>query len=215
MCLKLRKIHLEYVSEFVLHVSECMCLSHKVYILSLSLSLPLHVAVFRKNEFNLYPFYSKKKGGAGSSSQLGGVGLTRKASFGAGGGGGVRPFLHQYEVKGQQSSTSKSDVPADKTDDSSSEQGKHSSAPSTPVKSRVVRRTLSFGAQPSSKGGGGSKRVNRPSSLSSSNSASSCSGGADSSSSSKQSSSYVPIAPAPPPPSSSSSNKCVVARPCK
>ena len=145
------------------------------------------------------------------------MGLTRKASFGTGGGGGgVRPFLHQYEVKGQQSSTSKSDVPADKTDDSSSDQGKHSSAPSTPVKSRVVRRTLSFGAQPSSKGsggGGGSKRVNRPSSLSSSNSASSCSGGAGSSS--KQSSSYVPIAPAPPPPSSSSSNKCVVARPCK
>ena len=195
-----------------------MCLNHK-FIFSLSPSLPLHAAVFRKNEFNLYPFYSKKKGGgAGSSSQLGGVGLTRKASFGAGGGGGVRPFLHQYEVKGQQSSTSKSDVPADKTDDSSSDQGKHSSAPSTPVKSRVVRRTLSFGAQPSSKGsggGGGSKRVNRPSSLSSSNCASSCSGGAGSSSSSKQSLSYVPIAPAPPPPSSSSSNKCVVARPCK
>lgn len=141
------------------------------------------------------------------------MGLTRKASFGAS-GGGVRPFLHQYEVKGQKSSTSKSEVPADKTDESS-EQGKHSSAPSTPVKSRVVRRTLSFGAQPSSKaneGGGGSRRINRPSSLSSSNCASSCNGSAGYSS--KQSSSYVPIAPAPPP-SSSSSNKCVVARPCK
>lgn len=137
------------------------------------------------------------------------MGLTRKPSFGA--SGGVRPFLHQYEVKGQQSSpsTSTSDVPADKTDDTS-DQGKHNSAPSTPVKSRVVRRTLSFGAQPSKGSGGGSKHINRPSSLSSSSCASLCNGG---SSSSKQSSSYVPIAPAPPP--TSSSNKCVVARPCK
>ena len=134
------------------------------------------------------------------------MGLTRKASFGA--SGGVRPFLHQYEVKGQQSSTPTSDVPADKADDTS-DQGKHSSAPSTPVKSRVVRRTLSFGAQPSKSNGGGSKRINRPSSLSSSSCASSYNGGG---SSSKQSSSYVPIAPAPP---TSSSNKCVVARPCE
>jgi hypothetical protein len=200
-----------------MYVSVRVCVWVWIQPLKFILFLPLHVAVFRKNEFNLYPFYSKKKGGGGSSSQLGGVGLTRKASFGA--NGGVRPFLHQYEVKGQQSSTSTSDVPADKTDDNS-EQGKHSSAPSSPVKSRVVRRTLSFGAQPSSKGsgaagGGGSRRINRPSSLSSSNCASSCNGGTGgSSSSAKQSSSYVPIAPAPPP-TSSSSNKCVVARPCK
>ena len=171
-------------------------------------SLYLPLAVFRKNEFNLYPFYSKKKGGAGSSS-LGGVGLSRKASFGA--SGGVRPFLHQYGVKGQQST---SDGAADKAGDSS-DQGKHNSAPSTPVKSRVVRRTLSFGAQPSkgsNGGGGGSKRTNPSSSLSSSSCASACNGG---SSSAKQSSTYVPIAPAPPPPPPSNSNKCVVARPCK
>ena len=182
---------------------ECVCtLKCKV----LFFFFCLYLAVFRKNEFNLYPFYSKKKGGSGSSS-LGGVGLTRKPSFGA--SGGVRPFLHQYEVKGQQSSASTpSDVTDDKVDDTS-DQGKHSSAPSTPVKSRVVRRTLSFGAQPSKGGSASSKRINRPSSLSSSSCASSCNG---SGSSSKQGSSYVPIAPAPP---TSSSNKCVVARPCK
>ena len=136
--------------------------------------------------------------------------LTRKASFGA--GGGVRPFLHQYEVKGQQPSPSTSNASADKVDDTV-DQGKHSSAPSTPVKSRVVRRTLSFGAQPSKSssggGGGGSKRINRPSSLSSS--ACNANGSGCGSSSSKQGSSYVPIAPAP----TSTSNKCVVARPRK
>ena len=186
----------------------CVRMSVSTHLNPIIYSLYLPVAVFRKNEFNLYPFYSKKKGGAGSSS-LGGVGLSRKASFGA--SGGVRPFLHQYGVKGQQST---SDGVADKAGDSS-DQGKHNSAPSTPVKSRVVRRTLSFGAQPS-KGsnacGGGSKRTNlQPSSLSSSSCVSACSGG---SSSAKQSSTYVPIAPAPPPPPSNS-NKCVVARPCK
>lgn len=140
-------------------------------------------AVFRKNEFNLYPFYSKKKG---LGTSLGGVGLTRKASFGA--SGGVRPFLHQYEVKGHESSA----TPSDKKGDESSDQGKHSSAPTSPVKSRVVRRTLSFGAQPTK---GGSKRINR---LSSSGSVAS---------------NYVPIAPAVAPPTTT--NKCVVARPCE
>lgn len=76
-------------------------------------------AVCRKNEITLYPFY-KKKGGSGSGG--GGVPLTRKPSFNS-----MRPFLHQYEVKGQSGPNS---------------------APSSPVKSKEsgFKRSLSFGA---------------------------------------------------------------------
>lgn len=75
----------------------------------------------RKSEFSLYPFYSKKKGGAG------GVPLTRKPSF-----GNPRPFLHQYEVKGQARATSCGP----------------NSLPSSPlkVKGSGFKRSLSFGA---------------------------------------------------------------------
>ena len=78
-------------------------------------------AVFRKSEFSLYPFYSKKKGNAG------GVPLTRKPSF-----GNPRPFLHQYEVKGQIRATSCGP----------------NSVPSSPtkVKGSGFKRSLSFGA---------------------------------------------------------------------
>lgn len=74
--------------------------------------------MFRKSEFNLYPFYSKKKGSGG------GVALTRKPSFGS-----MRPFLHQYEVKGQVTCGP-------------------NSAPSSPVKTKEsgFKRSLSFGA---------------------------------------------------------------------
>ncbi len=78
--------------------------------------------MFRKSEATLYPFYSKRKGGPG------GVALTRKPSFGS-----VRPFLHQYEVKGH-AARSVSSQP--------------NSAPSTPVKTKEsgFKRSLSFGA---------------------------------------------------------------------
>lgn len=74
--------------------------------------------MFRKSELNLYPFYSKKKGGNG------GFPLTRKPSFGS-----MRPFLHQYEVKGQARAAP-------------------NSAPSSPVKTKEsgFKRSLSFGA---------------------------------------------------------------------
>lgn len=83
--------------------------------------LCLTPAVFRKSEFNLYPFYSKKRGGGGS------VALTRKPSF-----GNMRPFLHQYEVKGYARTVSCGP----------------NSAPSSPVKSKEsgFKRSLSFGA---------------------------------------------------------------------
>ena len=90
-------------------------------------------AVFRKSEYNLYPFYSKKKGAGGKA----GVALSRKPSLGS-----VRPFLHQYEVK------------APGTD------GLPNSAPTTPIKSQGgFRRSLSFGAGPSR---GGTSRPSVP-----------------------------------------------------
>ena len=74
-------------------------------------------AVFRKNEFNLYPFYSKKKG---LGAPIGGMSLSRNSSFG-GGCGGVRPFLHQYGVRGQESSST--ETPGDSKDEETSDQG--------------------------------------------------------------------------------------------
>lgn len=87
--------------------------------------------MFRKSEVNLYPFYSKKKGGNG------GVPLTRKPSFGS-----MRPFLHQYEVKGQARAASCGP----------------NSAPASPVKTKEsgFKRSLSFGA------GARKKAVPRP-----------------------------------------------------
>ena len=84
-----------------------------------------YAAVFRKSEFNLYPFYSKRKGGNGGGA--GGTSLTRKPSFGS-----VRPFLHQYEVKNHPRAAS----------------SQPSSAPSSPIKSKDsgFKRSLSFGA---------------------------------------------------------------------
>lgn len=88
-------------------------------------------AVFRKSETNLYPFYSKRRGGAG------GTALTRKPSFGS-----VRPFLHQYEVKGE-TNIKKNGC---KIEDKSPAQP--NSAPSSPAKSKEsgFKRSLSFGA---------------------------------------------------------------------
>lgn len=90
------------------------------------MSSPL-LAVSRKSEFNLYPFYPKKKGACG------GVALTRKPSAGS-----MRPFLHQYEVKGQGRASSCGP----------------NSAPSSPTKSKGsagFKRSLSFGAGRSKK----------------------------------------------------------------
>lgn len=79
--------------------------------------------MFRKSELNLYPFYSKKKGSGG------GVALSRRPSF----GGSMRPFLHQYEVKGQPPRAVSCGP---------------NSVPSSPVKSKDsgFKRSLSFGA---------------------------------------------------------------------
>lgn len=75
-------------------------------------------AVFRKNEFNLYPFYSKRKG---LGAPIGGMSLSRKSSIG-GGCGGLRPFLHQYGVRGQGSSST--ETPGDSKDEETSDQGR-------------------------------------------------------------------------------------------
>ena len=84
--------------------------------------------MFRKSESNLYPFYSKRRGSGGTA-------LTRRPSFGS-----VRPFLHQYEVKGEASTGNKSTP-------------QPNSAPSSPVKSKEsgFKRSLSFGAGPAKK----------------------------------------------------------------
>ena len=91
----------------------------------LTMPLSTNIAVFRKTESNLFPFYSRRKG------SVGGTLLTRKPSMGS-----MRPFLHQYEVK-LEGSTSPSSQP--------------NSAPTSPVKSKesvFKRRSLSFGAGP-------------------------------------------------------------------
>ena len=115
----------------------------------------------------------------------------------------MRPFLHQYGVKGHGSS---SEEPAGNKEEGT-DGGKYSSAPTSPVKSRVVRRTLSFGAQPTK---GATRKISRQSSVSS-NSSSTSSG--SSMSSVNQSALVVPVVHPPAPPSTSS--KCVVARPCE
>lgn len=89
---------------------QCSSLSDSVFFFS---------AVTRKNEFPLYSLYPVKK------VQPSGTQLSRKPSLGKN-----RPFLHQYEVKGQYKPSSQP-----------------SSAPGTPIKSKEsgFKRSLSFG----------------------------------------------------------------------
>ena len=85
---------------------------------------PLTVAVSRKSEFTLAPLFPNKKQ---PTPTLSGMSLSRRLSFGKN-----RPFLHQYEVKGQP------DVAT---------HAQPSSAPTTPVKAKGggFKRSLSFG----------------------------------------------------------------------
>ena len=71
-----------------------------------------------------------------AKSSLSGVALTRRPSFGKN-----RPFIHQYEVKGQSS--------------------KPSSAPATPVKVKETgfKRSISFGGGANPKRPAGSERI--------------------------------------------------------
>ena len=98
------------------------------FILSPAHTLTHTTAVSRKNEFPLYSIYPVNPAGSiAIPNPLSGARLSRKPSFGKN-----RPFLHQYEVKGQQGMTTPT---------------QHNSAPNTPVKSKEAgfKRSLSFG----------------------------------------------------------------------